>query len=443
MSLRKLLCVVLGEAPVTLHQDMQLADWDVYTATDRKAASRLLRENRFLVGLLFLNAVDTDSCNEIDNFLKLNGTLEWVVALPGGLLDSPPCREIILGHMFDFHTLPVDIPRLIQTVGHAYGRALLRGKSTANENRADVTLVGQSPGMRQLLRQIRKIANVDAPVLISGESGSGKELTAQAVHKYSVRSDSPFVPLNCGAIPATLIQSELFGHDKGAFTGADRIKHGLIYSADKGTLFLDEIGDLSLELQTNLLRFLQEKTIIRVGSTQTIQVDVRIIAASHVNLEEAVRKGKFREDLFYRLNVLPLRVPPLRERKEDIEPLAQCFFHKFSQERSPRLKGFSSLAIKAMESHDWPGNVRELMNRVRRALVMAEGRLISPGDLELERRTTPRSLEPLGDARNNAERSAICMSLQREGKNITHAARDLGVSRMTLYRLMEKYGIVV
>ena len=444
MPSRKLLCVTLGNTAAASFHDIPLTDWDVHIAADRKAAARLLREHRFHVGLLFLDQFDEQQCGEIDDFLKIHNEPEWVGAFSPESLASPRCRELVLGHMFDFHTLPADPARLNATLGHAYGRAALRDESSAViDNHRNPSLIGQSPAMTRLLRHINKIANVDAPVLISGESGSGKELTAQAVHKFSARAAGPFVAVNCGAIPATLIQSELFGHEKGAFTGAARIKHGLIHSADGGTLFLDEIGDLSLELQTNLLRFLQEKTISRVGSTQTIQVDVRVIAASHVDLEQAIAKGSFREDLFYRLNVLPLQVPPLRDRKEDIELLAKHFFQQFALERNPRLKGFSSKAVLALEAHNWPGNVRELMNRVRRALVMADGRLITPADLGLERRTTPRSREALDDARTNAERSAIYVSLHRSGKNITHAARDLGVSRMTLYRLMEKYEIVL
>lgn len=444
MPLRKLLCVVPGNIAASSLEDIPLTDWDVHIACDRKAAARLLRDHRFHVGLLVLDPFDDEACTEIDDFLKIHSAPEWVGALSADALTSPRCRELVLDHMFDFHTLPADSARLNVTLGHAYGRAALRDDSGAfKENQSNSGLIGQSPAMTHLLRHIKKIANVDAPVLIAGESGSGKELTAQAVHKYSARAAGPFVAVNCGAIPATLIQSELFGHEKGAFTGAARIKLGLIQSADGGTLFLDEIGDLSLELQTNLLRFLQEKTVSRVGSTQTIQVDARVIAASHVNLEQAVAKGSFREDLFYRLNVLPLQVPPLRERKEDIELLARHFFQHFALERNPRLKGFGSRAVLALEAHNWPGNVRELMNRVRRALVMADGRLITPADLGLERRTAPRSREALDDARTNAERSAIYVSLHRSGKNITHAARDLGVSRMTLYRLMEKYEIVL
>jgi DNA-binding NtrC family response regulator len=249
------------------------------------------------------------------------------------------------------------------------------------------------------------------------------------------------VVVNCAAIPATLIQSELFGHEKGAFTGAVRQSLGLIESANGGTLFLDEIGDLPLDMQTNLLRFLQESTIDRVGSMKSIRVDVRVIAATNVNLEAAIETGAFRKDLFYRLNVLPLAVPPLRERQSEIETLAQHFYEKFGHDRSAKLKGFSRSAMMAMAAHPWPGNVRELINCIRRAVVLAEGKLITPADLGLASNNEPPARAPLDEARMKAERVAISQSLHNAGKNVSHAARMLRISRMTLYRLMAKHGI--
>jgi transcriptional regulator with PAS, ATPase and Fis domain len=261
------------------------------------------------------------------------------------------------------------------------------------------------------------------------------------VHNHSSRSKGPFIAVNCGAIPASLIQSELFGYERGAFTGAAREKKGLIESAAGGTLFLDEIGDLPIELQANLLRFLQEGLINRVGSSQSISVDVRVIAASHMDLEQAVKSGHFREDLLYRLNVLPLMVPPLRERKNDLELLSNHFFEVFSHDKSPRLTGFNNRALNAIRAYDWPGNVRELINRIRRAMVMSEGRMITPDDLGLPEQALARTGEALEDARIRAERDAISDCLLGSGNNISRAARDLGVSRMTLYRLMEKHGV--
>jgi DNA-binding NtrC family response regulator len=242
-------------------------------------------------------------------------------------------------------------------------------------------------------------------------------------------------------IAPQLIQSTLFGHVKGSFTGASRDEVGLIESAAGGTVLLDEIGDLPLELQINLLRFLQEGPIHRVGSTRSLRVDVRVIAATNVDLRRAVASGAFREDLFYRLNVLQLRVPALRERQSDIELLAQHFFRQFARDKSPRLKGFSRHALLAMREHGWPGNVRELMNSVRRAMVMAEGRLVTPADLGLVERGPVLAAAALDEARVQAERRAIFGSLQQAGRNVTRAAQQLGVSRMTLYRLMAKHGI--
>jgi DNA-binding NtrC family response regulator len=237
------------------------------------------------------------------------------------------------------------------------------------------------------------------------------------------------------------MQSELFGYERGSFTGAVKDKRGMIESAAGGTLFLDEVGDLMLELQANLLRFLQERTINRVGSSQSVEVDVRVIAASHMRLEDAVRDGRFREDLLYRLNVLPLGVPALRERKEDLQMLALHFFVKFGKDKNPRLNGFSNRAMLAMQSHDWPGNVRELINRIHRAMVMSEGRLITPEDMGLTCPLAKSLGDALVDARVRAECDAIVESLHGNGNNKTRAARKLGVSRMTLYRLMDKHGI--
>jgi transcriptional regulator with PAS, ATPase and Fis domain len=244
-------------------------------------------------------------------------------------------------------------------------------------------------------------------------------------------------------MPASLIQSELFGYERGAFTGAGKGKQGLIESAAGGAIFLDEIGDLPLDLQSNLLRFLQEKTIYRVGATRSVQVDVRVIAASHVRLAQAVTAGRFREDLYYRLNVLALEVPALRARQADVVPLAEHFFASCAAERAPGVHGFSSQALQALVDHDWPGNVRELLNRVRRASVMAEGRLIEPHDLGLAAQPAAAAETLAGaleGARERAERSALEQRLEG-GRSITLVARELGVSRMTLYRLMAKHGI--
>ena len=316
----------------------------------------------------------------------------------------------------------------------------LCGEDEAIEQESE--MVGSSAAMRKLFHQIRRVASVEAPVLLQGESGTGKELTARAVHERSRRASGPFVAINCGALPAGLIQTELFGHERGAFTGALKRRQGRIEMASGGTLLLDEVVDLPLDQQVNLLRFLEQGTIDPVGSERPVAVDVRVIAASNIDLEERVRQGAFREDLFYRLNVLRLDLPPLRERQEDIELLARYFFSMFLSEGHGRARGFSQQALDVMRRHDWPGNVRELINRLRRAVVMCDRTLITPEDLGLEQRSQEhRPLRTLDEARRHAEQATIRAMLRRCAGNHTRAAKELGVSRVTLYRLMNKYAI--
>ncbi|MES2347513.1 MAG: sigma-54 dependent transcriptional regulator [Pseudomonadota bacterium] len=449
MTKKTILCVAIGIRAMPEALGAATEGWEVVRATTLAEARRQLKARPLPVGLLLVEAHDQAVCDTVSGFLHDHWNMHWVAVLHAPALESSGWRQLVHDHCADFHTWPLDVVRLRHTLGHAHGLAELcqpssRGSGIGIINGSgnhENSMTGQSTAITRLRRQIVKVAAASAPVLIWGESGSGKELVAQALHAHSPRRAGPFVPINCGAIPASLIQSELFGYERGAFTGAAREKRGLIETAEGGSIFLDEIADLPMELQANLLRFLQEKTIYRLGSTHSIAVDVRVIAASHVNLAQAVARGVFREDLYYRLNVLALDVPPLRERKDDLLPLAEHFFHAFSSERAPRVKGFSGRAAQAIRDHDWPGNVRELINRVRRAMVMAEGRLILPQDLGLSADRTAISAAQLDDARIRAERDAIDASLQRAGRNITLAARDLGVSRMTLYRLLAKHGI--
>ncbi len=442
MSGNKVLCVGRPAVADPICTHLLSAGWEVHRAVDLRSAKRLLTDKHFTVGVLAVAAVDDAVCAQLNAFLAAHGNLEWLGCFDAVSLKCAACRDLILVHLFDHHTLPVDMDRMAICLGHAHGRAALRETAAVADNtRSHATILGQSPAITELLRQVRRTASAEAPVLIHGESGSGKELIAEAVHRESSRAKGPFVPINCGAIQAGLIQSELFGHVRGAFTGAVDAKRGLFEVAEGGTVFLDEIGDLPLDLQVNLLRFLQEGTISRVGSIEVRHLDVRVVAATNVDLHKAVAEGRFREDLFYRLNVLPLHIVPLRERREDIKLLAHHFFRKFSAEKSAKLKGFSRLALMTMEAHNWPGNVRELINRVRCSMIMAEGKLIMPADLGLDAPKTPELQNVLDAARQKAERGAIYSSLQQTGRNVATSARQLGVSRMTLYRLMMKHGL--
>ena len=366
----------------------------------------------------------------------------WIALTDDTRLADPVVCHMIRHYCFDFVKGPVAPATIGYLVDHAYGMVSL-GDIDLSETPTvfgDEQMVGTCEAMQQLFRTIRKVANTDANVFISGESGTGKELTAVAIHERSVRREQPFVAINCGAIPAHLLQSELFGYERGAFTGANQRKIGRVEEADGGTLFLDEIGDLSLESQVHLLRFLQERKIDRLGGHESIPVDVRIISATHVDLDAAMCDGRFRTDLFHRLCVLRVDEPPLRARGKDIEILALHILHKFKSDGKRKIRGFAPSAIEAMHSYAWTGNVREMINRVRRAIVMAENKLITADDLGLGHCTGMESTT-LAAARDAAEKRAIELTLLRHRHKLSEAAAELGISRVTLYRLMVAHGL--
>ena len=325
-----------------------------------------------------------------------------------------------------------------------WSQAALPGAAEKSAEEPEPFMVGNSPAMQRVYSAIRRYAATKAPVLITGESGTGKELVAQAIHERSAFRTGPFVAINCGALPPTLIASELFGHEKGAFTGAAQRRIGRLESASGGTIFLDEIGDLPLELQGHLLRFLQERTIDRVGGTRPIEVDARVIVATNVDLAQAIGQGRFREDLFYRLNVLSLPLPPLRERGADIELLATFFLRKFAAEHGRAITGFSDEARQILSEHRWPGNVRELIGSLRRAVVMADSSWIGPHDLGLSRTPLGRqaTAPPNGpSASRDITETQLLAALAAHGGNVSRTARALKVSRMTLYRYMRRFGL--
>jgi two-component system NtrC family response regulator len=346
---------------------------------------------------------------------------------------------------YDFLTKPVQLEELKVILKRTFHVAGLerdfRELHAHIQNETFEGLLGTSPTMQQVFGSIRKVATTDAPVLILGESGTGKEMAALAIHKRSQRKEGPFVAINCSAIPETLLESELFGHEKGSFTGAHAQRKGRIESASGGTLFLDEIGEIPLQLQVKLLRFLQEQRIERVGGRQEIQVDTRVVCATNVELKKATVDGRFREDLFYRLAVVVINLPPLRERAGDIHLLAQEFLRRSAAANGKEGLTLGKDAIQALEAHAWPGNVRELENRIKRAVIMAEKKRLAAEDLELESAAAaPLSLN-LKEARESAEREVIQRALRKHSGKITPAAGDLGISRPTLYELMEKLGI--
>jgi len=418
--------------------------WLVHEAQDTETAKKLIHDHKLSIGIVVFHNIDVVRSLGFgnDNIFGYS-KFQWLALISKPILESESISCLIGEYFYDYLTFPPDIDRLLVIMGHALGMARLsRIEKTHPQNSPrQSNIVGESDEMLKFYRALRKIARVNLPALIIGESGTGKELAALEIHRISKRADQKFVVVNCGTLSPNLVHSELFGHEKGAFTGATERKIGHIEGALGGTLFLDEIGELPLDLQVILLRFLQEKNIQRVGGSKVISIDTRVVAATNVDLEKAVEKDSFREDLYYRLNVLRINMPPLRQRGDDIELLARYFFDQFADEKSKQLKGFSLRALWAINSHNWPGNVRELMNRVRSAMVMSENRLISPEDLGLEQLSQECPFFNLNEARHIAEKQTIQKALRSSQKNITRTAQMLGVSRVTLYRLMEKTGI--
>jgi two-component system NtrC family response regulator len=423
-------------------------DYEVILAEDRSHALDMFREHRPPVVLLDLGLPPHPGTPEegLAALSEMHGQDQFAkIIIVSGQGEKSNALEAVGVGAYDFLTKPVDLDELKIILRRTFHVAALERDYRELQARIQSDtfegLLGTSPPMQQVFTMIRKVAGSNAPVLILGESGTGKEMAALAIHKRSPRKDGPFVAINCSAIPETLLESELFGHEKGSFTGAHAQRKGRIESASGGTLFLDEIGEIPLQLQVKLLRFLQEQRIERVGGRQEIQVDTRVVAATNVDLTQAIADNRFREDLYYRLAVVVLSLPPLRERAGDIRLLAQEFLRRNAAANAKDGLTLGKEAILALEAHSWPGNVRELENRLKRAVIMAEGKRLTAEDLELE----PVSAGPLSlsikDARESAERDVIQKALRKHAGKISPAAADLGISRPTLYELMEKLGI--
>jgi two-component system NtrC family response regulator len=424
------------------------ADYEILLAGDRATATETFHSARPPVVLLDLGlpphpSTPDEGLATLSDLLALDGLAKVVIISGQG--EKETALQAVGAGAYDFLGKPVEMDELKLLLKRCLHVAHLEREYRAMQQRFQGDtfegMLGTSPRMQTVFESIRKVATTDAPVLILGESGTGKEMVAQAIHQRSARKDGPFVAINCSAIPETLLESELFGHEKGAFTGAHVQRKGRIESGNSGTLFLDEIGEIPLPLQVKLLRFLQEQRIERVGGRQEIQVDTRIIAATNADLKKGLADGSFREDLYYRLAVVQIVLPPLRDREDDILLLAQAFLQRFAAQNGKAGLAFGPEALRALRQHAWPGNVRELQNRVNRAVIMSEKKRLTVQDLELAQTMgTPRGTS-LKEARDALDREMLQQALRKHSGKITAAAVELGISRPTFYELMEKLGI--
>jgi two-component system NtrC family response regulator len=443
------LLVVEDDSSIATQMKWALAEvYEVLLAEDRNSALEVVKEQNPPVVTLDLGLPPRPGEVE-EGFLTLGEILAQdslikVIVITGQGEKGHALKAIGEG-AYDFFCKPIQIDELKVVLSRAFYVSQLEREHRELQKRMSLDsfegMLGTSPKMQEVFSEIRKVATTDIPVLVLGESGTGKELVANAIHQRSSRRDRPFVVINCSAIPESLLESELFGHEKGAFTGAHIQRKGRFETAQGGTLFLDEIGDLSLALQVKLLRFLQEQKIERIGGREEIFVDARVLAASNRDLKQSVQEGRFREDLYYRLGVVTISLPPLREREGDGLLLATTLLQRYANENKRKITGFAPQAIRAIEAYHWPGNIRELENRIKRAVIMAEGSKLTPQDLELVSPYAKYEGGSLKEAREGLEKDLIERALAKNKGNMTKAAEELGVSRPTLYELMEKLGM--
>jgi len=416
--------------------------FNVETAEDGPDALRTMDSGPFDLFILDLKMPGMDGITLMNQIQK--GDRDATVILLTAYASVETAVEALKQGAFDYVTKPVDPDDLSNLVRNALRQQELkeenfRLRERVSEMNLPAPIVGESAGMRRILETIRTVAETDSTVVVLGESGTGKELVARAIHAQSKRRFAPIVAVNCGAIPETLLESELFGHEKGSFTGAQYRRKGKIELAHGGTLFLDEIGDITMKMQVDLLRVLETRSFTRLGGTKEIQSDFRLVCATNRNLEKLVAEGGFREDLYYRIKVFSIEIPPLRERREDILPLARFFVAKYARSMGKAEKSIGSKAEEVMEGYRWPGNVRELENAIERAMVIGKSPEIEPRDLPLhveENAGSPEvfSLEAM-------EKDHIIRIMREMEGNVTRSARVLGIDRATLYNKMKKYGI--
>ena len=421
--------------------------YDVLLADNRETALTQLRRHEPPVVTLDLG-LPPDPANASEGFAALEEILALapttkIIVVTGNDERENALKAVALG-AYDFYQKPVDadILKLIVDRAHNFYQLEQENRTLAQSQSASPLqgIIAASPSMLKVCKTVEKVAPTNASVLLLGESGTGKELLARAIHKLSPRSNREFIAINCAAIPENLLESELFGYEKGAFTGATKQTKGKIEYADGGTFFFDEVGDLPTSLQAKLLRFLQERHIERIGGRQEIPVDVRIICATHQDLPTLIEEGKFREDLFYRINEITIDIPPLRNREGDVVILARSMVNEFSQKMGHAWCSFSKDAVAALKAYSWPGNVRELENKVKRAMIMRENNQITDIDLELDDLKAADAIPlNLREVRERAERQALTQALIHADGNISQAAELLGITRPTLYALMNKY----
>jgi two-component system NtrC family response regulator len=421
---------------------------DVVIANSRPQAIAMVKRERAPVVIMDLGLPpDPDGVSEgfatLQEMLRIAPGTKIIVVTGNGA--RAVALKAVSSGAYDFCEKPVEIELLRTIIARGLNLHRLEEDNrrlAASPARSPIErIVTADPAMLKVCRDIEKLASANVPVLLLGESGTGKEALAQALHELGSRAKQPFVAINCGAIPENLLESELFGHERGAFTGAVKQTIGKIESAHKGTLFLDEIGDLPHALQVKLLRFLQDQVVERIGGRQKIQVDVRIVSATNANLEDKITEGAFRGDLLYRMNAVTVRIPPLRDRGGDVALLANFFLSLFNAEFTRNIRGFTEAASAALAAHSWPGNVRELSNRLKRAVLMSDRRIIDAADLELAATDQPPPDLDLRTARLRAEREVVRTALARSNHTLSVAARLLGISRPTLYGLMQTHGI--
>jgi len=427
--------------------------YDVEGADDGTKAVEKAKERPFDLIVMDVRMAEMSGIEALKVIKKYNPAIPILIMTAYSSVES--AVEALKAGAYDYLTKPLDFDVLKLTLERALDHTSLRVENIELKKKLrsshDLTnIIGKSQPMKDLNEMVAMVAPSEATALITGESGTGKELIARSIHYNSGRKEGPLVTVNCAALTETLLESELFGHEKGAFTGADRRREGRFMQANKGTIFLDEIGEMSSVMQAKLLRVIQDREIQRVGSDFTLKVDVRILAATNRDLQEDVSVGKFREDLYYRLNVVTLRIPPLKERVEDIPLLAQHFLERYARKNKKRIKGFTPLAMDMFLKYDWPGNVRELENAVERAVILGPGDYITEKELPLsitkayphaEEIDRPPTVSKEPQSLEEAEKDAVLAALEASGGNKSETARVLGITRKTLHKKLQKYGV--